>query len=71
MTVDGEYVEIGASLDPKSQLSHAITRISAAQLQKVDRRKEPVYSVHLSQIGVDGNPAENDQLPNAWKCMLK
>jgi hypothetical protein len=25
----------------------------------------------MSQMGVDGNPAENSQLPNAWECMLK
>jgi hypothetical protein len=50
--------------------SHAITRISATQLKKVFRRKEPVYLVHLSQMGVDGNPAENIQLPNVWECML-
>jgi hypothetical protein len=50
--------------------SHAITRISATQLKKVVRRKEPAYLVHLSQLGVDGNPAENSQLSNAWECML-
>jgi hypothetical protein len=26
--------------------------------------------VHLSQIGVDENPAANSQLQNAWECML-
>jgi hypothetical protein len=34
---------------------------------KVVRRQEPVYVVNLSQMGVDGNPAENSQLPNAWE----
>jgi hypothetical protein len=58
-------------LDPQRQGSHAITRISATQLKKVVRREEPVYFVHLSQMGVDGNPAENSQLTNAWECMLK
>jgi hypothetical protein len=70
MTVDGKSVEIDASLDPQCQGSHALTRISATQLKKVVRRKEPVYLVHLSQMGVDGNPAKKCQLPNAWKCML-
>jgi hypothetical protein len=71
MTVDGKSVEIDASMDPQCQGSHSITRISATQLKKVVRRKEPVYLVHLSQMGVDGNPAETSQLPNAWECMLK
>jgi hypothetical protein len=30
----------------------------------VVQRKEPVYLVHLIQMGVDGNPAGNSQLPN-------
>jgi hypothetical protein len=51
--------------------SHSITRISATQLKKLVRRKEPVYFVHMSQVGVEGNPAENSQLSNAWECMLK
>jgi hypothetical protein len=63
-------VEIDASLDSQCQGSHAITRISATQLEKVVRRKEPVYLVYLRQMGVEGNPAENIQLPNAWECML-
>ena len=71
MKVDGESVEIDASLDPQCQGSNAITRISATQLKKVVRRKEPVYLVHLSQMGVDGTPAGNSQLSNAWECMLK
>jgi hypothetical protein len=58
-------------MDPQRQGSHSIARISATQLKKVVRRKEPVYLVHLSQMGVDGNPAETSQLPNAWECMLK
>jgi hypothetical protein len=66
-----ESVEIDASLDPQCQGSHAITRISAMQLKKVVRRKEPVYLVNLSQMGVEGNPAENNKLPKAWECMLK
>jgi hypothetical protein len=70
MTVDGKSVEIDASWDPQCQGSHSITRISATQLKKVVRRKEPVYLVHLSHIGVDGNPAQNSQLPKAWECML-
>jgi hypothetical protein len=70
MAVDGKSVEIDASLDPQCQGSHAITRTSAMQLKKLIRRKEPVYLVHLSQMGVDGNPAEKSQLPNAWECML-
>jgi hypothetical protein len=52
-------------MDPQCQGSHSITRISATQLKKVVRIKEPVYLVHLSQMGVEGNPAENSQLPNA------
>jgi hypothetical protein len=40
------------------------------QLKKVVRRTEPVYLVYLSQMGVEGNPAENSQLPNAWEWML-
>jgi hypothetical protein len=71
MTVDGKSVEIDACLDPQCQRSHALTRISATQLKKVVRRKLPACLVHLSQVGVDGNPAENIQLPNALKCMLK
>jgi RNase H-like domain found in reverse transcriptase/Reverse transcriptase (RNA-dependent DNA polymerase) len=71
MTVDGKSVEIYASMDPQCQGSHSITRISATQLKKVVRRKEPVYLVHLSQVGVKRNPAENSQLPNAWECILK
>jgi hypothetical protein len=71
MTVDGKSVEIDASMDPQCHGSHSITRISATQLTKVVRRKEPVYLVHLSQMGVGGNPTENSQLPNSWECMLK
>jgi hypothetical protein len=70
MTVNGKSVEIDASLDPQCEGSHSITRISATQLKKVVRRKDPVYLVHFSQMGVDGNPAETSQLPNAWECML-
>jgi hypothetical protein len=47
-----------------------ITRISATQLKKVVRRKVQVYLVHLSQMGLGGNPAESSQLPNVWECML-
>jgi hypothetical protein len=61
MKVDGESVEIDASLDPQCQGSHAIARISATMLKKVVRRKELVYLVHLSQMGVDGNPAEQPE----------
>jgi hypothetical protein len=68
--VDGKSVEIDASWDAQCQGSHSITRISGTQLKKVVRRKEPVYLVNLSHIGVDGNPAQNSQLPNAWECML-
>jgi hypothetical protein len=71
LNVNGESVEIDASLDPQLQGSHDITRISATQLKKMVRRKEPVYLVHLSQMGVEGNPAENSQLQNALECMLK
>jgi hypothetical protein len=71
MTVDDKSVEVDASLDPQCQGYHAITRISAMQLKKVVRRKEPVYLVHLSQMGVGVNTAEDSQLPNAWECMLK
>jgi hypothetical protein len=70
MTVDGKSVEIDASMDPQCH-SHSITRISATQLKTFVRRKEAFYLVHLSQMGVEGNPAENSQLPNAWECMLK
>jgi hypothetical protein len=70
MTVDGKSVEIDASLDHQCQGPPSITRISATQLKKVVRRKDPVYLVHLSQMVVDGNPAENSQLPNALECML-
>jgi hypothetical protein len=71
ITVDGDSVEIDASLDPQCQGSHGITRISATQFKNTVQRKETVYLVHLSQMAVDGNPAENSQLPNAWECMLK
>ena len=71
ITVDGKSVEIDASLDPQDQGVRAITRISATQLKKVFRRNEPVYLVHLSQMGVDENPADNSKLPNAWERMLK
>jgi hypothetical protein len=70
MTVDGKSVEIDTSMDPQCQGSNSITRISATQLKKVVRQKEPVYLVHLSKMGVDGNPAENSQLPNSSECML-
>jgi hypothetical protein len=69
--VDGESVEIEASLYSQCQGSHGINRISATQLKNVVRRKEPVYLIHLSQMGVDGNPAENNQLLNASECILK
>jgi Retroviral aspartyl protease len=65
MTLDGKSVEIDAAMDPHCQGSHSIARISATQLKKDVRRKEPVDVVHLNQMGVDGNPAENSQLPNA------
>jgi hypothetical protein len=65
MTVDGNSVEIDASMDPQCQGSHSITIISATQLKKVVRRKEPFYLVNLSQMEVEGNPAEKSQLPNA------
>jgi hypothetical protein len=71
MTVNGKSLEIDASMDPQCQGSHFITRISATQLKKVVRRKEPLYLVHLSQMGVDGNPAETSQLPNSWECIIK
>jgi hypothetical protein len=58
LKVDCKSVEIDAPLDPQCQGSHAITRILATQLKKVFRRMEPVYLVHLSQMRVDGNPAE-------------
>jgi hypothetical protein len=61
LSVNGESVEIDASMDPQCQGSHSITKISATQLKKVVRRKEPVYLVHLSQMGVGGNTAENSQ----------
>jgi hypothetical protein len=64
-TIDGIF-----QLEPQCQWSHALTRISAAQLKKVVRRKEPVCLIRLSQMGGDGNPAENSQLPNAWECIL-
>jgi hypothetical protein len=70
MTVDGKSVEKDASMDPQCQGSHSITRISATKLKKVVRQKEPVYLVHLSQMGVEGNPDETSQLPNAGECML-
>jgi hypothetical protein len=59
LKLDGESVEIDASLDPQCQGSHAITRISATQLKKVVLRQEPIFLVHLSRMVVDGNPAEN------------
>jgi hypothetical protein len=71
MMVDGKSVEIDKSMDPRCQGSHSITRISATQLKKVVQRKEPVYLVHWSQMGVEGNPADNSQFPNAWECMPK
>jgi hypothetical protein len=58
LNINGKSVEIDASLDPQCQGPHALTRISATQLKKVVRRKEPVYLVLLSQMGVEGNLAE-------------
>jgi hypothetical protein len=52
LNVDGESVEIDASLDPQCQGSHSITRISATQLKKVVRRKEPFY---LGSFEPDGS----------------
>jgi hypothetical protein len=40
-------------------------------LEKVVRRKELVFLVYFSQMGVDGSPSENNQLANALECMLK
>jgi hypothetical protein len=64
---DVKYVKIEASLDMKCPGSEAITRISAKQLKKVVRRKEPVSLNHLIQMELDGKPVENNQSPNAWE----
>jgi hypothetical protein len=37
----------------------------------VVRRQEPVYLVHLSQIGGESDPAKGSHLHNAWECMLE
>jgi hypothetical protein len=68
--IDGRTVILDASASPQRESSQDITRISATQLKKVVRREEPVYLVHLSQIGVESDPVKGIHLPNAWECML-
>ena len=70
LVIDGRTVVVDASASPQRKPSQDITRISATQLKKVVRRQEPVYLVHLSQIGVEQDQAKGSQLPNAWECML-
>jgi hypothetical protein len=68
--IDGRTVVVDASASPQRESSMDITTVSATQLKKVVRRHEPVYMVHLCQIGVDEDPAKGSRLPDAWKCML-
>jgi hypothetical protein len=68
--IDGRTVVVDASASPQRESSLEITRISATQLKKVVKRQEPVYLVHLRQIGVESDPAKGSHLPNAWECML-
>jgi hypothetical protein len=68
--IDVRTVVVDASASPQRESSQDITIISATQLKKVFRRQEPVYLVHLSQIGVEPDPTKGSHLPNAWECML-
>jgi hypothetical protein len=68
--IDGRTVVVDASASPQRESSQDITIISVTQLEKVVRRQEPVYLVHLSQIGVESDPAKGSHLSNAWECML-
>jgi hypothetical protein len=68
--IDDRTVVVDASASPQRESSKDITRISATQLKKVVRRQEPVYMVHLCQIGVEPDPAKGSRLPDAWECML-
>jgi hypothetical protein len=70
LVIDGRTVVVDASASPQCEPSQEITRISATHLQKVVRRQEPVYLVHLSQVGVEPDPTEGSCLPNAWECVL-
>jgi hypothetical protein len=68
--IDGRTVVVDASASPQRESSMDTTRISATQLKKVVRRQEPVYMVHLCQIGVDADPAKGSRFLDAWECML-
>jgi hypothetical protein len=70
LVIDGRTVAVDASAIPQRKSSKDITRISATQSKKVVRRQEPVYMVHLCQIGVDADPAKGSRLPDAWEYML-
>jgi hypothetical protein len=70
LVIDGRTVVVVASASPQRESSKDITRISATKLKKVVRRKDPVYMVHLCQVGVDVDPAKGSRLHDAWECML-
>jgi hypothetical protein len=63
-------VVVDASASPQHESSQDITRISATQLKKVVRRQNPVYLIHLSQIGVGPDPTKGSQLSSAWEYLL-
>jgi Aspartyl protease len=63
LVIDGRTVAVDASASPQRDSSKDITRISATQLKKVVRRQEPVYMVHLCQIGVEPEPAKGSRCP--------
>jgi hypothetical protein len=65
LVIEGLTVVVDASASPQRESSEDITRISATQLKKVVRRHEPVYMVHLCQIGVDSDPAKGCRLLDA------
>jgi hypothetical protein len=69
LVIDGRTVVVDASASPQRKPFQDITRISATHLNKVVGQQEPVYLVHLSQFGVESDPAEGSDLPNAWECM--
>jgi hypothetical protein len=70
LVIDCRTVIMDTSASPQRESSKDIIRFSAKQLKKVVRRKDPVYLVHLCQIGVDADPAKGSPLPDAWECML-
>jgi hypothetical protein len=65
LVTDGRTVVVDASASPQRESPKDITRISTKKLKKVVRRQEPVYMVHLCQLGVDADPAKGSHLPDA------